>query len=194
MKKQSNSIIQMPLLQRFEEDEYYNHNLYAANIFPSINNTNKKIFSHIILNFSFRDINFNKKKTLSFFLALELLTQQKCVATLSSKNVLTWKLRKGMLVGCKVTLRKKNLYTFFDTLILGLPRMEKFLGLDLAKFCKASNLIYSLTLTELFFLYPLEVGPGMNFLCKKLNIYLLFKTFSLEEKFFFLTSKKILVH
>ena len=62
MKKQSNSIIQMPLLQRFEEDEYYNHNLYATNIFPSINNTNKKIFSHIILNFSFRDINFNKKK------------------------------------------------------------------------------------------------------------------------------------
>ena len=72
--------------------------------------------------------------------------------------------------------------------------MEKFLGLDLAKFCKSSNLIYSLTLTELFFLYPLEVGPGMNFLCKKLNIYLLFKTFSLEEKFFFLTGKKILVH
>jgi hypothetical protein len=41
-----------------------------------------------VLNFSLKDVGFNKKKALIFFLAVELLTNQKCIATLSSKNVL----------------------------------------------------------------------------------------------------------
>ena len=66
----------------------YNQNLYAINLFP--NNTvlaQGRIFK-AVLNFSFRDIDFNKKRALPFFFAMEILTNQKCVATLSSKNVL----------------------------------------------------------------------------------------------------------
>jgi len=77
-----------PNLDRFGEDEKYNQQLYTVNLFPYNTLLAKGCISRVILNFSFRDIDFNKKKTLPFFFAMELLTRQKSVATLSSKNLL----------------------------------------------------------------------------------------------------------
>ena len=126
MQDQFKSLKLFSNLDRFGEDLIYNQKLYAVNIFPYSTLLSQGRINRAVLNFSFRDIDFNKKRALPFFFALELLTKQKCVATLSSKNILYWKLRKGMLVGCKVTLRKKNLNDFFDSLALALPRMEKY--------------------------------------------------------------------
>lgn len=75
-------------LDRFGEDAMYNQKLYAVNIFPYNTLLSQGRINRAVLNFSFRDIDFNKKRALPFFFALELLTKQKCVATLSSKNIL----------------------------------------------------------------------------------------------------------
>jgi ribosomal protein L5 len=77
-----------PNLDRFGEDEKYNQKLYTVTLFPYSTFLAKGSVSRVILNFSFRDIDFNKKRTLPFFFAMELLTGQKAVATLSSKNIL----------------------------------------------------------------------------------------------------------
>ena len=120
-------------LINFEEDREYQRDLLSTTIFPYVNAMTRVKFFKGTLNFSLKEVGFNKKKALVFFLAIELLTNQKCIATLSSKNVLSWKLRKGALVGCKVTLRKKNLAEFFDTISIALPRMENFKMLSMSK-------------------------------------------------------------
>ena len=76
-------------LNRFGEDEMYNQKLYAVNLFPYNTILAQSCINRAVLNFSFRDVDFNKKRALPFFFALELLTKQKCVATLSSKNILS---------------------------------------------------------------------------------------------------------
>ena len=77
-----------PILDRFEEDTKYNQRLYGVTLFPYRAELSRANLYRVILNFSFKNISFNKKQALPFFLALELLTRQKCVVTLSSKNVL----------------------------------------------------------------------------------------------------------
>jgi len=89
MQDQIQHINKFPQLDRLGEDAKYNHSLYAATLFPYTTKLSQGQLFRIVLNFSFRDIKFNKKQALPFFLAMELLTRQKCVATLSSKNVLS---------------------------------------------------------------------------------------------------------
>ena len=76
-------------IYRFKEHEFYTQRLHGITILPTNNIVNKNKIFRAVLNFNFKEINFNKKKAPQFFLALELLTNQKCVATLSSKNVLS---------------------------------------------------------------------------------------------------------
>ncbi len=178
-------------LNRFVEKKNHIDFLNNITIFP-YNNIHKKAEIHkIILNFSLKDIDFNKKKALPFFLAMELLTNQKCIATLSSKNILSWKLRKGSLVGCKITLRKQNLCDFLDSLNLALPRMEKFKGISHKALTKKMTHNFSLKLTELILFYPIELGLGINTDVKKIEIDFLFKNLTHEEKTFLLTTSKL---
>lgn len=75
-------------LIRFLEYKNQNQKLHSLSLFPQINTKlTPKIFK-IILNFSFRDVQFNKKKVLAFFFSLELLSNQKPVGTVASTNVL----------------------------------------------------------------------------------------------------------
>jgi large subunit ribosomal protein L5 len=99
--------------------------LHQATLFPYTNSLRRPSFTKATVAFSFRSIDFQKKRALPFFIAIELLTQQKCVASLARRNVLAWKVRKGRLVGCRVTLRRGSLFAFLDTLQLALPRREK---------------------------------------------------------------------
>ncbi len=86
--KKENKIKRYSNLIRFEEDRIYQKNLLSSTMFPYLHLHTQVKFFKGTLNFSLKDVEFNKKKALVFFLALELLTNQKCVATLSSKNVL----------------------------------------------------------------------------------------------------------
>ena len=62
---------------------------------------------------------------------LSLITGQKAVITISSKDISNFKLRKGMPVGCKVTLRDVKMYEFLEKLIrVTLPRIRDFNGIS----------------------------------------------------------------
>ena len=61
---------------------------------------------------------------------LTLISGQKAVATLSKKDVASFKLRKGTPIGAKVTLRGDRMYEFLDRLItIALPRVRDFQGI-----------------------------------------------------------------
>ena len=84
-----------------------------------------------------------------YFFLLELLSNQKCILTTSRKNLISFKIKKGSVTGCKVTLRKKSLSFFLDTLILGLPRSEIFKGFSFKLNSFKSN-TFSTKLKDLF--------------------------------------------
>jgi len=192
MKIELKKILSISNVDRIAENIFYNQNLFAITIFFYHNIFYKANIKNLTINFSLKEIDFNKKKALPFFLVLELLTKQKCIATLSTRNLITWKLRKGMLVGCKVTLRKQKLNDFFDTLILTLPRMEKFKPWKKVLFLgKKTKPVLSISLVELIFFYPIELGLGMNANIKQIEFHFLFNTSIEEEKIFLLSSKKI---
>lgn len=191
MKTELKKFLNFPSIDRFAEETFFNQNLHAISLFPYTNLHARGNIKRLVLNFSFREIDFSKKKALPFFLAMELLTKQKCIATLSSRNLASWKLRKGMLVGCKVTLRKENLEDFFDSLSLALPRMEKFHSLTKNSFNKEKTASLAISLSEIVFFYPMELGLGINSDVKRIECHFLFNTTTAEEKIFILTSKKI---
>ena len=59
------------------------------------------------------------------------ITGQKPVTTKAKKSIATYKLRDGMTVGCKVTLRRDKMYEFLDRLVnIALPRVRDFRGLN----------------------------------------------------------------
>src|SRR5690625_1719339 len=69
-----------------------------------------------------------------------LITGQKAVKTKAKKSVSNFKLREGMPIGCKVTLRKKIMYEFLDRLInLSLPRTRDFQGIPNKSFDGRGN-------------------------------------------------------
>src|SRR3989338_5089232 len=68
---------------------------------------------------------------------LSLLTGQKPVPTIAKKSIASFKIREGMKIGYKVTLRKSKMYDFIDRLIsIALPRTRDFRGLDQKSFEK----------------------------------------------------------
>ncbi|MFC5044229.1 50S ribosomal protein L5 [Aquimarina hainanensis] len=78
---------------------------------------------------------------------LTMITGQKAVATISKKDVASFKLRKGMPIGAKVTLRGENMYEFLDRFITSaLPRVRDFNGIKATGFDGRGN--YSLGITE----------------------------------------------
>ena len=78
---------------------------------------------------------------------LTLITGQKAIATMSKKDVAAFKLRKGMPIGAKVTLRGERMYEFLDRLITSaLPRVRDFSGIKANGFDGRGN--YNLGITE----------------------------------------------
>ena len=90
----------------------------------------------------------NDKKILET--GVEELTQisgQKAVYTYAKKSIANFKLREGMPIGCKVTLRKERMYDFFEKLIkISLPRVRDFRGLSQKSFDGRGN--YTLGIKE----------------------------------------------
>ena len=78
---------------------------------------------------------------------LTLISGQKAVATKSKKDISNFKLRKGMPIGAKVTLRGERMYEFLDRLITAaLPRVRDFQGIRISGFDGRGN--YNLGITE----------------------------------------------
>ena len=78
---------------------------------------------------------------------LTLITGQKAISTLSKKDVAAFKLRKGMPIGAKVTLRGERMYEFLDRLVTAaLPRVRDLQGVKATGFDGRGN--YTLGVTE----------------------------------------------
>lgn len=78
---------------------------------------------------------------------LAAITGQKPVITKAKKAVASFKLREGMAVGCKVTLRRERMYEFVDRLVnIALPRVRDFRGLSVKSFDGKGN--YALGIRE----------------------------------------------
>lgn len=78
---------------------------------------------------------------------LEIITGQKAIVTKAKKSVANFKIREGMPIGCKVTLRGEKMYEFVDRLInLALPRVRDFRGVNPNSFDGRGN--YALGIKE----------------------------------------------
>ncbi len=78
---------------------------------------------------------------------LMLIAGQKAVTTKAKRSIANFKLRKGMPIGCVVTLRKDKMYEFFDRLVnVALPRVRDFKGVSGKSFDGRGN--YSLGIKE----------------------------------------------
>jgi large subunit ribosomal protein L5 len=78
---------------------------------------------------------------------MTIITGQKAVPTLSKKDISNFKLRKTMPIGCKVTLRGKNMFEFLDRMVsVSLPRVRDFKGVSEKSFDGRGN--YTMGVTE----------------------------------------------
>jgi large subunit ribosomal protein L5 len=107
------------------------------------------------------------KKLIDYALdEISLISGQKAIATMSKKDISNFKLRKGMPVGVKVTLRGDRMYEFLDRLITAaLPRVRDFQGIKVSGFDGRGN--YNLGVTEQI-IFPeinidkINIISGMN--------------------------------
>jgi large subunit ribosomal protein L5 len=97
---------------------------------------------------------------------LSRITGQKPVITKAKRSISTFKLRQGMSIGCRVTLRRARMYEFFDRLVsVSLPRVRDFRGVSPTSFDGMGN--YTLGLQEQI-IFPeidydkIEKVRGMN--------------------------------
>jgi large subunit ribosomal protein L5 len=76
---------------------------------------------------------------------LTLISGQKPLTTIAKKSVATFKLRDGMKIGCKVTLRKDRMYDFLERLVLvALPRIKEFRGFSSKSFDGRGNFTFGI--------------------------------------------------
>jgi len=110
--------------------------------------------------------------------ALKLLSGQKPVVTQGRKSIAGFRLREGMPIGCRVTLRGRRMYEFLDRLIsLALPRVRDFRGLNPKAFDGHGN--FSLGLTEQL-VFP-ELNPDKYSRPQGMDVTLVTTTTSDDE-------------
>jgi large subunit ribosomal protein L5 len=101
----------------------------------------------IVVNMGVGEAKDNPKIMESAVSDLETITGQKAVVTKAKKSVANFKIREGMSIGCKVTLRGEKMYEFLDRLVnLALPRVRDFRGVDANSFDGRGN--YALGIKE----------------------------------------------
>lgn len=101
----------------------------------------------IVLNMGVGEATQDKKKVEQAASEMELIAGQKPVVTKAKKSIAQFKLREGMAIGCKVTLRRERMYEFLDRLItIAMPRIRDFRGLNAKSFDGRGN--YAMGLKE----------------------------------------------
>ncbi|WP_162685285.1 50S ribosomal protein L5 [Spiroplasma sp. BIUS-1] len=94
----------------------------------------------VVINMGIGDAVHDTKKLDDAVLELQQITGQKPLVTKAKKSLAVFKLREGMPIGAKVTLRGKRMYEFLDKLIsVALPRVRDFRGVPKTSFDKQGN-------------------------------------------------------
>ena len=101
----------------------------------------------IVLNMGVGDAVSDRKHIENSLEDLTAIAGQKAVPTYAKKSIATFKVRDGMALGCKVTLRRQQMFEFFDRLVnIALPRVRDFRGLKNKAFDGNGN--YALGIKE----------------------------------------------
>jgi large subunit ribosomal protein L5 len=88
----------------------------------------------IVINMGVGEAAGDQKKLDAAVAELALISGQKPIKTLAKKAIAGFKIRKGLAIGCKVTLRKARMYEFLDRLVtIALPRVRDFRGIPPGK-------------------------------------------------------------
>ncbi|MDE6195246.1 MAG: 50S ribosomal protein L5 [Erysipelotrichaceae bacterium] len=94
----------------------------------------------VVINMGVGDAIGNPKLLEEAVAELQQITGQKPVVTKAKKSIANFKLREGMAIGCKVTLRKEKMYDFLDKLMnISLPRVRDFRGVSATSFDGRGN-------------------------------------------------------
>jgi large subunit ribosomal protein L5 len=128
--------------------------LYREAVIPKLNEQfgYKNPFSvprieKVVLNMGVGESTADSKKAQTAADDLAMIAGQKPVVTRARKSISTFKLREGMPIGAKVTLRKSRMYEFLDRLVtVALPRVRDFRGLNVKSFDGRGN--YALGIKE----------------------------------------------
>ena len=109
----------------------------------------------IVINMGVGEAKENPKALESAVADLETITGQKAVLTKAKNSIANFKIREGMNIGCKVTLRGEKMYEFLDRLVnLALPRVRDFRGINPNSFDGRGN--YALGIKEQFIFPEIE--------------------------------------
>ena len=101
----------------------------------------------IVINMGIGEAKENAKILESAVKDLEIISGQKAVITKAKNSIANFKIRQGMPIGCKVTLRGEKMYEFMDRLVnLALPRVRDFRGVSVNSFDGRGN--YALGIKE----------------------------------------------
>ena len=101
----------------------------------------------IVLNMGVGEATQDQKKLQAAIKEMALISGQKPVIRRARKSVANFKLREGMAIGCKVTLRRQRMYEFLDRLVnIALPRVRDFRGVSPKSFDGRGN--YAMGLKE----------------------------------------------
>ena len=109
----------------------------------------------IVVNMGIGEAKENPKVLENAVSDMEIITGQKAVLTKAKKSVANFKIREGMNIGCKATLRGEKMYEFLDRLVnLALPRVRDFRGVNPNAFDGRGN--YALGIKEQFIFPEIE--------------------------------------
>ena len=123
----------------------------------------------VVINMGVGEAKENAKVLESAVRDLEIITGQKPIVTKAKKSIANFKIREGMSIGCKVTLRGEKMYDFLDRLVnLALPRVRDFRGVNPNSFDGRGN--YSLGIKEQLIFPEIEYDKvdkvrGMDVIC-----------------------------
>lgn len=168
-------------------EKFYNKTIKYDIINKLMFNNTKKLpkIEKIILSFSYKTTDL--KVLSSSLLALELITNQKGTITKAKKSNILFKIRKGSPIGCKITLRKKQFYSFlFKTLTEILPRLKNFEGFYQKKTSKKN--IFSYEIYDTFTFLELENHYYLFNNLSKLSITIVTNSYTKEQLIFILKS------
>ena len=99
----------------------------------------------IVLNMGVGDAVADKKKVTNAMEELALIAGQQPIMTKARKSIATFKLREGMPIGCKVTLRSDRMYEFLERLVnMALPRIRDFHGINGKNFDGKGNFSFGI--------------------------------------------------
>ncbi len=126
----------------------------------------------IVLNMGIGKAKENKNFMDQMINDLSAITSQKPLVIKTNKSIAGFKLRKGMEVGLKVTLRKKRMYAFLDRLIsIAVPRIRDFRGFSIKSFDSCGNYNFGLPEQHIF---P-EVSKDKSEFSNGMDIAIVFK-------------------